>query len=306
MFAVSSRTMFYSMGVPLMKLVSFSLKQGSKYYGNVDNGPTFFIGSRVSYRDGKGLMNLSGDDPKQRYDRNVFRGKYGFWADFIHPTAMSEGALFHTLNTYDRARFTFSFLQFAAHVPDGDFVIYLRRLLALPLAAEYFPDLKLVNGRVHRVRDGVEAALESATTTEPLLDYFNPTLKEIEDTEVIQAARLIHWVQNDVAHRELQIEVGIKIFKNAMFHYAKRYALDGTKDVVCLIIADIRHQGRARDPEIIHALSESDPISALLKIGDSQYPDRIKVLVKEIHDLREDGTLGKRIYNLATRDFVLI
>ena len=47
----------------------------------------------------------------------------------MHPTAIAEGALFHTLNTYDRAQFTFSFLQFAAHVLDGDFVAHLRALL---------------------------------------------------------------------------------------------------------------------------------------------------------------------------------
>src|SRR5262249_1670586 len=109
-----------------MKIVSFSLEQGNKYFGKID-GTRFFIGSRVAFEGGKGLMNVSGTSA-QKYDRAAFRPTYGFWADFIHPTAMVEGALYHTLNTYDRAHFTFSFLQYAAHVPNGDFVVYLRAL----------------------------------------------------------------------------------------------------------------------------------------------------------------------------------
>ena len=104
-----------------MKIVSFSLEQGNKYFGKID-GTRFFIGSRVSFGGSKGLMNLVGT-PAQKYNRADFRPVHGFWADFIHPTAMAEGALYHTLNTYDRARFTFSFLQFGAHVPNGDFVV---------------------------------------------------------------------------------------------------------------------------------------------------------------------------------------
>ncbi|MBA3804750.1 MAG: peptidoglycan-binding protein, partial [Acidobacteria bacterium] len=141
-----------------MKIVSFSLEQGNKYFGKID-GTRFFIGSRVSFDGGKGLMNLVGT-PAQKYNRADFRAIHGFWADFIHPTAMAEGALYHTLNTYDRARFTFTFLQFAAHVPNGDFVVYLRALLKLPLASEYFPDLVLLNNRVCRITEHGTVPLE--------------------------------------------------------------------------------------------------------------------------------------------------
>jgi hypothetical protein len=98
-----------------MKVVSFSAEEGSKYFGRID-GKRFYIGSRVPYLDGKGLVDGAGS-AAQKYDRRKFRDRYGFWAaNFIHPTAMSEGALFHTLNTYDRAFFTVSFLQLSAHV----------------------------------------------------------------------------------------------------------------------------------------------------------------------------------------------
>jgi hypothetical protein len=285
-----------------MKIVSLSLEQGNKYFGKID-GTRFFIGSRVPYEGGKGLMNASGT-LAQKYDRAAFRDTYGFWADFIHPTAMAEGALYHTLNTYDRARFTFSFLQYAAHVPNGDFVVYLRSLLKLPLAIEYFPDLRLENNRIVRETDEGTIPLESDQTTDGLLDYLNPSLREIEDTEVIQAAKFIHWAQNDPSHRLAQIDLGIAHFRTRMAEYAKRYGLDGQPDTVCLVAADIRHQGRAKSPAIVAALQSAHPLKALLDIGEPKYHERLVVLRREINRLVAEGTLGHRRYSLAERDFV--
>ena len=200
-----------------MIVVSFSLENGNKYYGKID-GTRFFIGTRVSYLGSKGLMNASGT-PQQKYARADYRAQHGFWADFIHPTAMVEGAYYHTLNTYDRARFTFTFLQFAAHVPNGDFVQYLRALLALPLARDYFPDLELANGRVCRHTDAGLVPLETDSSTEGLLDYLNPNGAEVEDTEVIQAARFVHWAQNDPLHRQIQVDVAVDLFRRNLAAY---------------------------------------------------------------------------------------
>jgi hypothetical protein len=285
-----------------VKTVGFSLEQGNKYFGKID-GARFFIGSRVSFEGNKGLMNVAGT-AAQKYERMAFRTRYGFWADFIHPTAMAEGALYHTLNTYDRAHFTFSFLQYAAHVPNGDFVVYLRALLNLPLAREYFPDLTLSDGRVCRVTDDGIVALESDTSTAPLLDYLNPSLKEVEDTEVIQAAKFVHWVQNDPVHRQTQIEIGVAHFKDKMSHYALQYGLDGADDTLCLVIADIRHQGRARSAAIIAALNSPKPLQALLNVGEPKYHQRLLVLRREIERLVSEGTLGTHQYSTAKKDFV--
>ena len=237
-------------------------------------------------------------------DRFAFRDTYGFWADFIHPTATAEGALYHALNTYDRAHFTFSFLQFGAHVPNGDFVVYLRLLLQLPLAIEYFPDLRLENNRVTRVTDHGPLPLESDHTTEALLDYLNPSLREIEDTEVIQAAKFIHWVHNDPRHRLTQVDVGIGHFKAKMSEYAERYGLDGQPDIVCLVVADIRHQGRAKSPAIVAALQSANPLRALLEIGEPKYHERLVVLRREINRLVAEGILGHQRYSVRDRDFV--
>jgi hypothetical protein len=285
-----------------MKVVSFSLEESNKYYGKID-GTRFFIGSRVSYEDGKGLMNLTGTST-QKYERSVYRPTFGFWADFIHPTAAAEGALFHTLNTYDRAQFTFSFLQYAAHVPGGDFVVYLRELLKLPQAEEYFPDLTLRDNRVCRITDSDTVTLETDSSTALLLDYLNPSLKEVEDTEVIQAAKFIHWAQSDPAHRQIQIDVGISHFKRKLAGYAKQYNLDGADDMVCLVVADIRHQGRAKSPEIAAALQSSDRLDTLLKIGEPQYHNRLVALRREIKTLTNDGTFGSLKYSIDKSDFV--
>lgn len=285
-----------------MKIVSFSLENGNKYYGKID-GTRFFIGSRVSYDGGKGLMNITGK-PEQRYARSQFRDKFGFWADFIHPTAMAEGGLFHTLNTYDRAHFTFSFLQFAAHVPNGDFVEYFRALLGLSMATEYFPDLVLQNKRICRVGEGGAVPLESDASTAPLIDYLNPSVKEVEDTEVIQAAKLVHWVQNDAEHRMVQIAVGVENFRRKMPGYAQQYGLNNAEDVICLLVADIRHQGRAKSPEILAALHSPNPFESLLRIGEPRYHERLTVLRREIKVLVADGTLGHHRYSTVHNDFI--
>jgi hypothetical protein len=286
-----------------MKVVSFTLEQGNKYFGKID-GQRFFIGKRVSFQGNKGLMNIEGKSD-QKYRRAEFRSTFGFWADFIHPTAMAEGALYHTLNTYDRARFTFTFLQFAAHVPNGDFVVYLRALLKLPNAKEYFPDLVLNDNQICLVsEEGPVIPLESDSSTEPLIDYLNPSLFQIEDVEVIQAAKFLHWAQNDPAHRQTQIEIGINHFKKKMAEYAKRYDLDGADDTICLVVADIRHQGRAKSPIIESALANSNPLEELLDIGEPEHHQRLVVLRREIKVLTQEGILGSKKYSISEGDFV--
>ena len=65
------------------------------------------------------------------------------------PAVKTDGSL--SVNTYDKARFTFGFLQYAAHEPNGDFVKSLRLVLVSPEAGDYFPDLNIVFGRVSSI-----------------------------------------------------------------------------------------------------------------------------------------------------------
>ena len=287
-----------------MKVVSFSLEQGNKYFGVVDGGPKFFIGSRVNFQGNKGLQNITGT-ADQKYDRASFRPTFGFWADFIHPTAMAEGGLYHTLNTYDRARCTFAFLQFAAHVPNGDFVVFLRTLLGLPAATEYFPDLTLQNQRICKIGDSGPTPIETDSSTELLMDYFNPSSDEVEDTEVIQAAKLVQWSQTDPDHRKAQVKVGIDEFRSKMKTYAGWYPmLDGAVPQICLMVADIHHQGRASSTTVRMALQSSDPLAALLTIGEGPFGPRLQTLRQEIGVLTNDGTFGSLKYSATKNDFI--
>src|SRR5215470_11056897 len=117
------------------------VREGSLYSARPDGGAKFAVGQRVHYENNVGLANDNSVLAKQfNYSASSFEGPFGFWSDFIEPTAFCEGRSFITLNTYDRARFTFGFAQFAAHVPDGDFVTWFRDMLGQPEATDYFPD----------------------------------------------------------------------------------------------------------------------------------------------------------------------
>ncbi len=114
-----------------VKLISISM-ENSEFFARVDGGPKFFVGKRVKYGDGFGLANSVATAATPKYDPAQHRDKHGFWADFIFPTSQCESrGVFHCINSYDRARFTFSFLQYAAHVANGDFVKFFRKLFAL-------------------------------------------------------------------------------------------------------------------------------------------------------------------------------
>jgi hypothetical protein len=294
------------------KLVSIKQK-GSQFHATVDGGSSFYVGSKVVYKDKKsgveswGLMNLTsaGDS----YDPSAHTATHGFWADFVYPICQCESrGSFQCLNTYDRASFTFGFLQYAAHVPNGDFVRFFRALLAEPLGPEYFPDLALESNRIVRQTDSGAMPLESDSTTEPLMDYLNPSLDAVEEIEVINAAKFVHWSITDEDHRAVQVQMGIDHIKAAMVKHAAKYALHQALDKVCLVITDIRHQGRAKSFQIIEALDtdgdQDAAYSNLLQLGLPWYESRIKTLKKTIAQLVAEQRLGTLTYDTSVGDFV--
>lgn len=289
-------------------------KQGLSHFAKViGTSNKFLIGKETTYQGNSGLFNVN-TTPGLVYRSEDYVGEYGFWADFILPTAICESkGSFFCLNTYDRAKFTFSFMQYAAHVPKGDFVVFLRKLLALPNAVEYFPKLQLKDGLIHyRNNNGSLSLLEPASDAEPentaLMRYLNPSLDEVEKQELISAARFVHWAINDPAHRRIQVEVAIAHFKTNLAEYALQYNLNGVSDLICLVICDIRHQGRAKSSHIINALNtngnEQKALQNLLSLGQIHYPQRIQTLKSNIQTMVAGGKLGIKKYNLATKDFV--
>ncbi|MDG4595764.1 MAG: hypothetical protein P9F75_08725 [Candidatus Contendobacter sp.] len=89
-----------------------------------------------------------------------------------------------------------------------------------------------------------------------------------------------------------------------MSQYANQYELNRVDDAVCLVVADIRHQGRAKSPAIIAALNSSKPLEALLNIGEPKYHERLVGLRREIKNLTAEGTLGTHKYSITHKDFV--
>jgi hypothetical protein len=266
--------------------IHFSIERdGRTFRARADGGVPFFIGFETSYKDKssgqdfEGLYNVPAKElPKLLFDAAIVRPAFGFWADFIAPTARCEGGNFLTLNTYDRAAFTWGFGQFGAHVPDGDFVVFFRDMLNRPEALNYFPNLRIVDGRIVKREGETAVPMETAQSTRPLMTYLNPTASAVEDAEVIAAAKLIHWTTNHEAARDLQAHHMVGGFKRLLRQADTRLALDGRAADICCVICDILHQGRAKYKTMAQALASSDPLDELLMLGSIAYPERVKTL----------------------------
>ncbi|WP_066652781.1 MULTISPECIES: hypothetical protein [Sphingomonas] len=287
-----------------MSIVFKIIRNGSDFSCSADNGPNFFVGRQTTYKTRVGLFNIfSGSKlTKLLYNSENYTGEHQFWARFIDPTAGCEGRSFLTLNTYDRAAFTFGFSQFAAHVPDGDFVRYFRAMLALPEADDYFPGLTLVDGRIARRADnGTTTLLETKNDTTPLMRYLNPSSDGVEDAEVIAAAKLIHWTTAQRSARLLQIKQMIETYRGFMREADRRKLIDGRPAAQCCVIADILHQGRGTWAEIATALKTSTPFEKLVAIGAPEWKTRRQQLRAGIAKFPEMQTLTWRS---SAQDFV--
>ena len=62
--------------------------------------------------------------------------------------------------------------------------------------------------------------------------------------------------------------------------------------------------GKAKTPAIVSALQSSDPLKALLRLGEPKFHERLLVLRREITALTNEGTFGGLKYSVATGDFI--
>lgn len=289
------------------------VRDGMHFSARADTGAPFAIGSKVRYRSktsGVDRYGLSNDAPNfgsadaatLRYFAHEYRTIHAFWADFIEPTALCEGQSFLSLNTYDRARFTFGFGQFAAHVPDGDFIKWFRDMLRRPEAELYFPNLEVRAGRIVKVGVTATVAMETAETTMPLQLYLNPTLDEVEDAEVIAAAKVIHWTRNYPDAQLLQVQHMINTARALVINADKRLGLDGKTADLCCIIMDVLHQGRGKYAELQKALLAGNPFAALLEIGALNEPGRVANLKAAMTSRR--GALMAKTWSRSAANFV--
>lgn len=288
-------------------MINFTIRQKeSKYYATPEGGEEFLVGSRTKYQNNLGIVNDPAT-PTNKYKASDWDDTFGHWAWVVRPTVLAESRTnFEVVNTYDRARFTFGFGQFAAHVPGGDFVRMLRALLARSEASDYYPDLTLVGGKIYKRSGTTATSLEGVTNGETLdlMKYFNPTLTAVENAEVLNAAKLIHWSRFWLGHRRIQVQVMMETAKKLVARYPNE--LNGRRDFVALMVMDIHHQGRAKKDVVLAALQEPDDekaLTALLKIGETTYPQRIATLKTEIARLRAENMLGTKKYKAGDGSF---
>jgi hypothetical protein len=271
------------------------------------NEPEFFVAYNTKYADMYGLYNPQKKDIVSFQPENYTQ--FDFWAYFIYPTSNAESNnSFICLNTYDRAYFTFGFMQFAAHVPNGDFVKFFREILALPEAIDYFPRLRLINNRIFYQPDqGTANQLEFDNTTKGLMEYLNPGLTEVERQEIICSARMIHWTTTHPAVRDIQVKNSVEMYKNNMVRYDKRFSLNGFPVKVCFMICDILHQGRGTYDRIAYAINTGgnyeQAYENLCTVGDKHYQSRIDSLKAVISNLVSKGVFERK-YDSATNTFI--
>lgn len=251
-------------------------------------------------------------DPKEY----VTKPGHGHWANIINPIAQCETrGYFNAINTYDRAFFSFGFVQMTVEHANAQFIPTLRKLLAEPKAADYFPELTLreVKGSpyIHlKVAENQYVQLETRTNAKKLQRYLNPTPAAVDQEEAERAARFAHWAANEQSHRDIQVLAVINNLKKSMSNdWASRYGLDGRPDTICVLVCDIHHQGRAKKNTVRAVFTKEGGdnerlFAALLNVGRKDTEDRRVKLKQEIEKMVAAGDLGKKRYNKASNDFV--
>lgn len=118
---------------------------------------------------------------------------------------------------------------------------------------------------------------------------------------------MVHWASYDPAHRKIQVETAIQHFKNNMVEYNKRFNLQNVPAKVCLMICDIRHQGRGMNDRIANALSTNGNydrgFTNLCSIGAVNYNQRITTVRNTINSLLTESIFNKK-YDSASNSFV--
>ena len=291
------------------------VKIGRKWYADPQGNQAqrFYVGRETNNGNYVGLFQRVNEYYGATYAAADYVGEYDHWAQLLELTGYCESKNhFNLINTYDSAKFTFGFYQFAAHTANDNLILFFRKLLQMPEAADYFPELVLHNGRLHR-RDenGSLTDLEVATATGPggrrqlqrFMDYLNARRLAHDRQEVLQSARVIHWANTHASQRDLQVEISFDILQHKMaWRYARWYDLDGQSDTICAVIADIHHQGRAKKTRVRAALASADPLDALIDIN-ANYSSRNAELRGKLQEMVNAGQLGVRTYDTALNEF---
>jgi len=287
--------------------------RGKEVFARVDDGDEIHVARRTRYGPRIGLAQI-GRLTGPIYDSTDYSAEFGTWAHLVYAIGASEsGNRFNRLNTYDRAAFTFGFVQFAAHTPNDNLVLLLRRATELPAFQRHFPELQMRDGRLYRVVGETATDLEAESYNprykerqlENLMRYLNPVETELDGTEIVHAARLVNLCETSPEFCALQVRTAIEItLRKFRERYTPWYELNGVSDSICVAIADIHHQGRAKKARVRAALASGTPLANLTKLGEEKYPERCRSLRAMIAKLEQKGQLGTHKYTSANGRFV--
>ncbi len=305
-------------GTSIQDTKAFQLeKRSNQWFATLadDNSAEFYVGNEINRPSSKffGIFQKVSLYSGPRFKATDYENAIDHWAYLLEISGHCESKNhFNVINTYDRAKFTFGFSQMAAHTPNDNLILLFRRLTEHPEFEKYFPELKLINGTLHRVdENGSVTNLETVMNTGPnrarqlqlFMNFLNPLRKNIDEQEVLHAARLIHWSNNDKQMRDMQVAVTNEILQRKMSKvYHKRYDLDGESDIICAVIADIHHQGRASVKRVKIALNSGDRLNALIDINPN-FTTRSKDLRDVIKKLQDAGKIGNKVYSAAINEF---
>ncbi len=282
---------------------------GKRHFATPVGGSEFYLGRETKYGTRIGLGRGVAEYWGLRF-RAADYPTIGHWGDLLELTGHCESAnSFNCINSYDRAAFTFGFYQLAAHTPDDNLLLLLRRAAALPEAAAYLPGFFLQGGSLRwRDASGQITDLEATGMIDgerqniALMHHLNPDPDAVGEAERSYAARLTHWSEQSAAFRQTQVDVAFAILAKKMRVYDARYGLDGKSDTVCAVIADIHHQGRAKVSAVRKALAAADPGEALILV-DPNETGRIANLRAKLAEMEAAGRLGQRRYVAASNAF---
>ncbi len=282
-------------------------------FARIDGGPEFYVARRTTYGSRVGLAQI-GQLTGPVYDPSAYLAEFGPWAHLVYAIGASESAnRFNRVNSYDRAAFTFGFFQLGAHTPKDNLVLLLRRATELPAFQRHFPELQMKDGRLHRITEGnvtdLEAEVYNARQDERqlahLMRYLNPVETQLDDAEIIHAARLVDLCEHSPEFCALQVRTAIQITtRKFRERYQQWYDLNGLSDSICVAIADIHHQGRAKKTQVRAALASTRPLASLTRLGEDKYPERCRSLCQTIAQMEGRGELGRHKYEPAHGLFV--
>ncbi|HEY1050193.1 MAG TPA: hypothetical protein VGE39_10580 [Prosthecobacter sp.] len=293
-------------------------KERTDYFATLPGAAEFYVGR--SFKEGKfeGLFQPSSKLEGPRYEIANFKPQHDTAAAMLGVIAEGESMrYFNRINSYDRAAFTFGFFQLAAHTPKDNLIILFRALAAGSASFQaMFPDLKVVNGVLHRIIGSHAVSLEeehprpgkpSEMNLKDFMEYLNRDGAKVDNEELSAAAKLVHLANTDASINVLQVSVSLEITMGKLRKvYDPRYGLDGASDLICTAIADIHHNGRGSKAQVTAALKAgatvAQKVEALCQVGadNEAYKERCATLKKALAAAKKAGHLGVSVFDKAS------